>query len=109
MLRRQSYYGSRPSSRIESIPASSSLRDGTDQPQVLTVKQHRPHLHHVAPRARVSWVSVTDTEEDWVDAGEGGEELDRIFGTGLDLPFLRGGLRPCSAQELRGNTTAILP
>ncbi|TEB35288.1 hypothetical protein FA13DRAFT_1811030 [Coprinellus micaceus] len=72
---------SRPSSRIESIPAQSSLRDDTDQPQLLTVRQPRPQLHHVAPRARVSWVSVTDTEEDWVDAGEGGEELDRIFGT----------------------------
>ncbi|KAJ3522692.1 hypothetical protein NMY22_g11779 [Coprinellus aureogranulatus] len=52
---------SRPASRID---------DGDQH-------QHRPHLHHVAPRSRVSWVSVTDTEEDWVDARDGQtEELD---------------------------------
>ncbi|KAF6756586.1 hypothetical protein DFP72DRAFT_272283 [Ephemerocybe angulata] len=80
--KRHSYHGnSRPQSRgISIIEASPNRVEDLTHPEH-PQQTRRPHLHHVAPRARVSWVSVTDTEEDWVDAGEGGEELDEVFGT----------------------------
>ena len=65
-------------------PRHSRLVEPSDlqQPQQqASALQNRPHLQHVAPNGRASWASVTDTEEDWADAGEGGEELDAVFGT----------------------------
>ncbi|KAJ2913556.1 hypothetical protein MD484_g6855, partial [Candolleomyces efflorescens] len=64
-------------------PRHSRLVEPSDlqQPQQqASALQNRPHLQHVAPNGRASWASVTDTEEDWADAGEGGEELDAVFG-----------------------------
>ncbi|RXW19029.1 hypothetical protein EST38_g6821 [Candolleomyces aberdarensis] len=77
--KRSSFHGLKPPN--STTPRHSRLFEPSDlQQQPLSALQHRPHLQHVAPHGRVSWASVTDTEEDWADAGEGGEELDAAFG-----------------------------